>query len=375
MTVIIIFPLYYTCRDNNLLAENTINVDLTKKKEILLSDLFDSVRYVRLETTDDVLIKNISSIRYANNCLYILDVSTKTLFSFDANTGKNLWKIQSIGQGPKEYLEPTDFCIDEKNNRLYLFCNMEKILEYDLSGNFIQEYNVRLKGVSIACGGDYLYIYVGNHPQWINNRWGESHFLTVYNKHDGLLKGLLPFDFNIKIGGTRIQQWPNAFYHYNDEMYFFSPYFYDIYSVKGNGVEIVHRFNFGKQNSQRHLITYSTEELRRTNYARGLHLCWENDMYLSVNTVSAGMFYHILYVKKESQLFVGDFYNDMDYCFPCYLGFVQATNDFVFGHVSAINLLKQCIQSEGKASTLKEKIKAEITEDDNPVIFFYYFKK
>jgi hypothetical protein len=373
--VTIIFSLFFACGNNSSsnnmpVAKTTITVDANKKEQILYSEIFDSARYIRLQTTDDILIKHIYAIRYANNCVYILDAHTQTLFSFDAHTGKCLWKIRSVGQGPQEYLRAEDFYIDEKNNRLYLWSRMDKVIEYDLSGNFVKEYNIRLQGYSFASDDEYLYVYVGNtvNP---DNILREPYYLNIYNRKDGSLKKELPFENNVNLGTTRTVMSPNAFYHYNNVLYLFSLYFYEIYALKGDKVEITYRFDFRKLNFPKNLATYSDEELRQVNYAWGLHLCWENNRYLATSTFMNQEFYDILYAKQEDQVYVGTFINDLDHL-PLTFMFVQATNDFVLGHLRAEDCF---LESKNEPSFLMKKLRSELKEDDNPVLFFYYFKK
>ncbi len=365
-------------KDGIIMSKNVLKAKLDIIFKKLFSEIFDSVRYVKLETTDDILIKSIRILQYANNCVYILDPAQKTIFSFDANTGKYLWKIQNAGQGPGEYLFPMDFDIDEKNNRIYVFCRVQKVQEYDLSGNFIQEHNLQINGYSFAYDKDVMYFYCGNNPQWLDNQW-KNYRLLIYDKKDNYLIEKLPYENNPQIGGVHTYgSGDKAFYHYKDKVHFFSPYSNLIYSLKGDEMKVDYRFDFGEfdfpENTDRSL--YSKEELDEKNNAHGLHLCWENDQYLSANTFMKEIFYHVLYIKKEKTAHVGDFYNDMDYRS---IDLVQATNDWALGYLSASSCFKENSYTEsyykGKTSPLIKKLRTEITEDDNPVLFFYYFKK
>lgn len=389
---IIGITLLFACNNESYkpLAETTVNADLSEKENILFSEIFDSVGYVKLETTDDALIESIRVLKYAHNRLYILDENLKTLFAFDANTGAYLWKIQNIGQGPGEYTQhPMDFDIDVKNNRLYLFCRVDKIQEYDLSGNFIRDYDLRLHGYSFAYRNGEMYIYCGNSPQRSDynqqkipntkdTQW-ENFRLLIYNKKEDLLRKELPFESNPQLGGVQTYRLNKAFYSYDDEIRFFSPYSNCIYALNGEeNIPVAYRIDFGKFDfpGNKNISDYSDEQLREADYAHGLHLCWENDQYLSVGTFMKGIFYDVLYTKKDRSAKVGDFYNNLDYR---EIDLVQATDDLALGYLSASNFFEENSYQEtyyqGKTSALIKKIRSEITEDDNPVVFFYYFRK
>ena len=360
------FSLLLACNvEYQSLAGTAIKVNANEKSGILFSEIFDSIRYVKLETTDDILLGGIEVIKYANNRIYILD-RRKALFSFDATTGKCLWKIQSIGQGPKEYIQPMSIDIDEKNERLYLFCHGEKIIEYDLSGNFIKAYNVRLWGINIAAANDYLYIYTGNTLNWINNQKSYN-YLLIYNKKDNSLTAELPFEDNLSHGTIRIYNSSNAFYHHNDEVRFFSPYSYNIYSIKGDMVDIAYRFDFGKLNLPKEFGDYRQKDLEQINYAYGLNSAWENDRYFGAALQINQLPYNILLDKKEGRVMSGHFYDDIGECIN---QFEQATNDFAMGYIPT-----EILFMHKNENTFVKKITSELKEDDNPVVFFYYFKK
>jgi hypothetical protein len=373
LVVAISLVLLFACNNNSSLSvENVVNVDPAQNERILLSEIIDSINYVRLETTDDILIAEITAIQYVNDCIYILDQRTNTFFSFDAITGKCLWKIQTVGRGPKEYLQIADFSIDEKENRLYLFCSVQKIIEYDLSGNFVDEYHVRLTGQSFACNGDYLYIYAGNNPNEINGL-KKNYYLLIYNKTDGSLKGELFFNDNPNLWKTNIYNSPNAFYHYDDAIRFFSPYAQNIYSIRGDKMVIAYQFDFGKYNLPKNLSDYSFDELDQMPYIFGLNSCWENDRYLCATARIGTPLYQIriLYSKANQQVRVGDFFDDIAFIQP---QIAQATNEFVLGYRLAGHCFETSRYSKNENSLIK-KITNEMQEDDNPVIFFYYFKK
>jgi len=377
--------LFFVCSCNyQLLAQTIMTVDPIQREKILFSEIFDSVRYVKLETTEDLLIRGmrgVQAMKYSNNRIYILSRSTETLFSFDANTGKCLWKIQDFDQCPSGYNQPRDFDIDERNNRLYVLISSGKIQEYDLSGNFVKEYNIQVSGSFIASKDDYLYIYASNTSNMINAQRG-LYYLLIYNKNTGSLKGTLPFEDNANLGTTRVYGLlARAFYHYNNEVRFFTPYSQNIYSIKGNQEEIAYQFDFGKYNLPNNLSNYSSfEELDKIPYVYGLNSVWENGQYLSMAIQTpflppGGI--QTLYSKQNKQVRVGGFFDDVGYIFPW---IALATDDFVLGYkptedifraVDAIKAANRLSDSEG---ALLQKIASEMTEKDNPIILFYYFK-
>lgn len=117
-----------------------VDVDSMKSRGILyLSEVFTKVRTVILETNNDVLIGNISSVQIYNDTIFVLDINkARGLFMFDKD-GRFLKRIGNVGKGTGEYINPNDFTIDKQNKHIYILdTRAQKILKYDLnSGLFL----------------------------------------------------------------------------------------------------------------------------------------------------------------------------------------------------------------------------------------------
>lgn len=377
--------LFFACYNSQQLsAQTTIVVDPTQTEEILFSEIFNSVRYIKLETTDDILIREISAIRYANNSIFIMDRFKGAISSFDATTGKKLWKV-NINQRQSGCAQLLDFDIDEKNNRLYLLLTLGRIQEYDLYGNFIKEHNIEVFGLSVAGKDGYLYIYAGNRSNIVNGQ-KEFYHLLIYNKNTGLLKGALPFEDVPNRRLVRFGRLMSAFYHYNDEVRFFMPYSQNIYSMRGDNVRIAYQFDFGNYNLPTNLNQFTDEfqqllDVRRDasqmSYVFGLHSAWENEQYLSIAIRKGTRQIQILYSKQNQRVRVSNFFSDDMGISPTV---VLATDNFVLGYRSprdifrVIDFFKELNVSNDE-QTLVQKIANDITENSNPIIFFYYFRR
>ncbi|MDR0421936.1 MAG: 6-bladed beta-propeller [Proteiniphilum sp.] len=342
------------------------------KDRVRYSDLFDSVRYVRLETTDDILIKDITQLKCVNGKIYILDNKTQTLFCFNMD-GKLAWKICRTGQGPQEYSRLTSFDIDERNGKLYLFSARDKISVCDLSGNFMKEYNVRLGGTSFACGGDHLYIYANNNPNHVEGS-ETNNYLLLFDEEKNILKGKLPFKADKRFGTMNTYNTSDAFCRYGDEVRFFMPFSNSIYSLKEDSVYIKYQFDFGKYNlPDSYFENYTTDDIRESKYAYGLNSFWESNKYFSFSMYINEEYYQILYDKSADKIYTGILSDDISYCSPLLRA---VTDDYAMGSLLAEDLfLINNFSKESRENAIFKEIISEMTEDDNPVVFFYYFKK
>jgi hypothetical protein len=104
-------------------------------KELLISELAESIEVVKLETNDNCLIKEIWKVFVTDNHIGILEHDGKPYKLFDRK-GNFISQIGSIGQGPNEYISIINSSIDETNKRVYLmpFMRANQLLCYDFDG-------------------------------------------------------------------------------------------------------------------------------------------------------------------------------------------------------------------------------------------------
>jgi hypothetical protein len=335
--------------------------------KIDFSMLFDSLEYVTLETTDDVLIKELTRVKYFDNKIFILDKTIQSLFAFDMD-GKLIWKIHNFGEGPREYSQLTDFGIDENNHQLFLFSRLDKIQIYDLDGNFVDEDRIPLIGNSFTVDKDRMYLYTGGRSNWINNK-DEQYNLLIYNK-DGEIKGEIPL--KKALDAVMIYNSPNSFCKYENEIRFFMPFSNNIYSIQKDSVYIKYHFDFGDYNlPDNYFNNHTTDDLDESKYAYGLNSYCENREYCSFEITLNGGSMKVLYAKKEKKIYLG-LYDNVAYCFPTVF---YITDSYMVGARYAEDLFREYNHfKEKRKNTMLEKVISEITEDDNPVIFFCYFK-
>jgi hypothetical protein len=123
----------------------TVDFDNTPKEEkIFMSSLFKKVKPIPLETTDESLIGYINEAQVFDGKIFVLDTNyAKGLFVFDME-GKFIRQIGRVGQGPEEYVDLSDFTIDETNREIYLMDRSKnRIMIYDINtGKYIRRINI-----------------------------------------------------------------------------------------------------------------------------------------------------------------------------------------------------------------------------------------
>lgn len=198
--------------------------------ECCLEEIFDTIKLVRLETNNEGIVGNISSINIINDTIFILDKYTsKSLFLFSMN-GQLIRKIGKLGNGPGEYIEPTSYFVDDSTIMIYDQWQ-HKIVRYNHEGKvltdkklpFICQNVMALDSGRMLCYG----CNSDNHhlPQILNYYvWQcDSSFscidkVSFYREHDKFISML-----------------NNNFYTYNNTNYFFDFTDNSFYEISTDG--------------------------------------------------------------------------------------------------------------------------------------------
>ncbi len=126
------------CSGGKQSADDLITVDVSKsypKKELILQDFMD-VEYIPLETNDEFLTQGAVQDVGKEYLLVKNRNNDGDIFIFDRKTGKGVRKINRQGQGAEEYTRINGMILDESNSEIFVISMGNKILVYDLYGQF-----------------------------------------------------------------------------------------------------------------------------------------------------------------------------------------------------------------------------------------------
>lgn len=172
---------------------SSIEVDIDNLYELRCSDVFDTIEYVPLETTDSFLLGYTDKMILLKNIVYF--VSGKAVSSFDAVTGRGLLKLSKLGHGPNEYQSIFDIYADTISGNIEVLDNNgKKIMVYDRNGLFMHSISIPFASFS--------FLKEDNKRYWFyNNNWktGQTDFKMVYYDVDkqNILEEYFPIDNHI----------------------------------------------------------------------------------------------------------------------------------------------------------------------------------
>lgn len=143
------FSLYFfSCQeirkspDSSLMyeSENMIELDIDLNKNSLPYDsLMDFVKFVKLETTGNNLIGSISQILFSQNKIIVVDWEVSKSITVYDESGRFLNKIGALGQGPEEYVFLRHVALTpDKSMVVVLDMDSRSMKYYSIDGHFIK---------------------------------------------------------------------------------------------------------------------------------------------------------------------------------------------------------------------------------------------
>jgi len=361
--------LIYGC--NNTTLDDPI--DLTRRDSVSITDFVDRIDVVQLETTDQSLINNISSVIFHNECYYIFDLRLQAVLCF-TNTGKFKYKIHSVGRGPEEYSYIAHFNIDSYNNRLMLLEPFGTILYYDLDGSFIEKISLPSE-----CSA-YNEVYAINKDTLLFVTRADFHFVYYSSIDNKIIRRIFP----VSQDGSSMSPLKRA-YQYKDSIYWNSVLSKnEIYNISSDPLSISYTWNFGESNYKEvdiksfyndiaelranyksfriidfvgdgkqlnHFVSISVE----TNRYRIAEVMVENDMLLVLNDKKEKNSYVLSKTIEGIQLYFKDITNELAILWDYY--------DYKYYDMSVLN------------EEQREIINNHNKEIDNPFLVVYHLKQ
>ena len=382
----LLFLLFFSCacRKKPVIREviideslfHTIQIDPSENQNTWnkISDIAESISFIPLYTSDDVLVGEITKMIIWNDCFYIWDRITETVFCFDSE-GQFVNKINKRGLGPGEYPRIYDFTIDRTNGNICIYSDEgQGIYEYANDGTFIKKIPVKLSFYSFAVKNeDTLFYYCGKsiNSDHFRSTFPEQYRYLVMNNNE-VINQQLPYTY--RESHKMIPSSKDVFTCYNDTILMAEHLTGEIYSIDGNN-QLTPRYRIEFLTNTYHFSFEKEVDMKQMNSAdqsgnwANLHgSFYETDRYIFFNY--ARSLIGLAYVNKQDNsihnlaYFILDDFNELGV--PPSLLFVD--EDYIYTEVEPGSLIQNIKKKGEKASLALQDLGAKITETDNPVI-------
>jgi hypothetical protein len=184
-----------SCKAPEPAAREMITIDvipaLNKYREFRLSEMVESIEYIKLETRPECLVSEATMV-VGEKCIVLLNHRPSQVYLFDRN-GKFLRPVGKVGKGPGEYSWPDWIDLNPDENRI-LVNDLEtrKVLEYSLEGTLLTSLkltNFSHKGPVYLNSETVVFVQAPLHDT--------THYprLVALNLKTGIQKPLIWFDY------------------------------------------------------------------------------------------------------------------------------------------------------------------------------------
>ena len=339
-------------------------------KPALFDSFFKMSRYIRLETTPECLIRKISKVVFYRENIYIQDSETNKISVFSGD-GKYLKGIDHKGQGPGEYLRLTDFSI--KDDVLYLLDRSGgKLLLYSLEDAFIDAKDIeKARTVSVLADGKYA---VNMELGCADNMQNKQYYSYAYyedseaiHKDVAYNRELCGLSFSLSEGG-------NGFYTYSDSLFTLFPFNDTIYTVnhKDGRLSPYLSIKIGDKSIGLQDDKDEVKKLQKQGISTSVF------SFYKLNSWTLFSYY---YRESNRQYALVDANNEVLFNGPFGLDankipvrIIAYDDDKEIAEVMSVaypfELLRIAKRHAATSDVLKQ-IATQISEEDNPILFFY----
>ena len=356
----------------------TLKVEL-KEMEVSFSDIFNRLELIPLETNDNSLIKRMTDLYMINDTLFVFDRMSRSLFTFDALTGKHLNTLMKVGQGPGEYIYISDVIIDTIEHTIKLLHPMPSaIYTYSYSGQFIER--IDLPSMPPNAYSKFMEFDNETYIVWAfvdESRYKMGNISFISKKTHQILNS-----FWKPVG---IVQYRASFpyWKYNDITYFSMDITNKVYQITKDDYHLIYKWDFGKYNvdKYRESEAFKVNDKNRNEKNEKIiqDFSTRDDLYYFHKKIENKAYYYAQIVLKNKiapHIFYHKETNNYHYFLKTTEGISFATyilnDDYIIG-----DLILDYKDDLLKSNLLSDKdrlILEEMKEDDNPILIKLFFK-
>ncbi|MDT3367729.1 MAG: 6-bladed beta-propeller [Bacteroidota bacterium] len=353
-----------------------INIDLDKNT-LPFDSLMDFVSFVKLETTEGNLIGGISQILFVKDKIIVVDSDVSKTITVYSESGKYLNNIGKLGQGPGEY---------SYLGHVTLTPDKSMVVIVDMGSGYLKYF-----------GFDGSFVKSVKFPFWFSNCEFISdniiagHYSggNIINKNNSSYKPLLIItDLQGNVYSSGFQSYYSKTFtsttlmplrKFDDDVIYSPPFSDTIYHVTDKGLEPLYylKIKGAKQISiDNNTTDNSWEEYKENNpFFNGEIIELKDATMINISERYKNWSRFIIYSKKQDKIFgcTGTLSNPFFRIFS--VPKARYKDDMIVVDERASNIIaNRNIFYQLGEKNIVDKLFKDLTEDNNPVLFFYKIK-
>ena len=353
----------------------TITIDIDNHRYVTKDDIIEKVDFIRLETTEDNIISNVSYLHFYKDKVIVTDnYKANAIFVFNKD-GKFLNRISNYGNGPHEYLDITD--VDVTPSGLIVIKDNVKdvLLFFDTDGNFVKEREDIEGGMELA--------FIDEHSIAFDTF--TSHAPTK-EKFKGASLAVCDGDNNIQyLFGENIAEEnvfnvrrPKCLYRYGNKTYFAPHWDKNIYEVTTDSIIAKYRIEFKPDDVLNYTFRTNQEFedlIKKHPFFNGSFIEMKDYTLLKYSSNEENSLC-ILYSHKDKKTYtIRNYYDNPLYAYLLKPNTLYKNNTIAeVRHAIHVFGNKHRIESTLGKTEFTNKLLNDLNMDDNPIIFLFTFK-
>jgi len=382
--IIVLLPVqcvYFSCKSDKV-ANNVIKMNEAQIQTLYMSNYFESIEYIPLETKSECLIGN-NPILYVTN-EFIVTITSGNCFVFDRLSGLFLGKIGNRGRGPNEYSQtPQGIIVNEQEKTIFLGQG-NRLIEYSLTDMSVNPQSIRVRPL---LNDKLAYITKNIWVVALLNVAGNNPNQLLFFDREGMIDSIPNhYFFTPKTNEVWINPIENFFYRYDNDLYYKHLYNDTIFKIADK--KLYPEWIFETKKSPQLLYQLRDNPSTLSKEMANYHLIYpilETDQYLFFNVTYQNQRHTYLFDKKIHQLKElenGGFINDIDAGLTFWPAFTNQNQDLVCAYHA--DILKEEISLKGLNEQNDKDILgfkklrtlvAQLNEEDNPIVVIVKLKK
>lgn len=346
---------------------------------ISLREFADTVETIVLETTEESLIGRMEKIMMVNDTFYVLDRMKHPGVYLFKKSGKFIGRVGTLGQGPGQYSEPTDF--DVCGDTIYILDQFRsKLHVFDKRRNYEYTKNIPFIATGISVMNDSVMVF--NNIDADNHHLGPLINYSVYITDSDL--NIDKYGFKREHGKYNSFWEPTNFYR-NGDLTYYHPYLSpDIYTISTDGeIKKSFKVNFGQHAlPDEYVLTENRKKLDDAENDDNYYI-FNGDFFATTNWeyftfAKAHWLRHVLADRngntKVSTLLLEDLVNNIPV-----QSIYGTTGDMLIGGFDPSDFIPGFINAteEQRRKLLTSKgyeLCIKLSAEDNPVLFLITLK-
>ena len=353
-----------------------LDIDLDKNT-LPFDSLMDFVSFVKLETTEDNLIGAISQILFVNNKIIVVDFDvSKTITVYD-ESGKFLNKIGKLGQGPEEYAYLGHVILTpDKSTVVVVDMGSGNLKYFGLDGNFIKSEKFPFWFSRCEFINDNIIAghYSGGNMVQKNNVSYKPQLVITDLKGNILSSGFQSF-YSKNFASTTFM----PLLKFDNEVIYCPPFSDTIYHVSEKGLFPLYHLNIKRTIPiviDNNITDNSWNEYKENNpFFNGEIIELKDVTMINISERYKNWSRFIIYSKKQDKIFscTGTLSNPFFRIFS--VPKARYKDDMIVVDERASNIIaNRNIFYQLGEKNIVDKLFKDLTEDSNPVLFFYKIK-